>query len=86
MGPEAFDGSDDTERRMFNKSGVGVAKNSANDRKNVFDHVVVVNADITATVGGSLESGSLDICGEEVKEVEERCQATFTYDGTWIFF
>lgn len=71
---------------MFDESRVGVAKDCADDGKHVFDHVVIVDANIAATVGGGLKRRALDIGGEEIEVVEECCETAFTDDRAGILF
>ena len=86
MGSEALDCADDAEGSMFNESRVGVAEDSANYGENVFDHVIVIDADITAAVGGGLKRCALDIGGEEIEVVKECRKATLTDDRAGILF
>lgn len=71
---------------MFNESRIGISKNGTNNGKDIFDHVVIVDADITAAIGCGLKGGSLNIGREEVEEIEECCQSAFTNNRARIFF
>lgn len=73
MGPEALNSAYNAKRGMFNESRVGITEDGTDDGKDVFDHVIVVDGNITAAVSGGLKRRALDIGGEEI-EVVEQCR------------
>jgi len=77
---ERFDGSKDGEGSLFDETLIWVAKDVSKHREDVPDHVERVLGDASKTVGGGGDGCSLDVGREEVEEVKESAEPSFSND------